>query len=221
MPDFIHLHTHTHYSMLTSPIFPIDLFNKCLDLGMNAVAVTDHAALFNMPELFSEAKKVSQQRGQRFKLIVGAELFIAPTSRHSKSTTEVHHLNALVKDAKGYRNLCKILSIAAREGFYYRPRADKDTLFKYADGLICMTSCNRGELAKLVLQNNEAGAEQFVKEHKGVFGDDFYIELERHNAPEDSRLNESLIRLARKFDVKLVATNDVHYLEKRMPRFRK
>jgi DNA polymerase-3 subunit alpha len=215
MPDFIHLHTHTHYSMLTSPIFPIDLFNKCLDLGMNAVAVTDHAALFNMPELFSEAKKVSQQRGQRFKLIVGAELFIAPTSRHSKSTTEVHHLNVLVKDAKGYRNLCKILSIAAREGFYYRPRADKDTLFKYADGLICMTSCNRGELAKLVLQNNEAGAEQFVKEHKDVFGDDFYIELERHNAPEDSRLNESLIRLARKFDVKLVATNDVHYLEKK------
>jgi DNA polymerase-3 subunit alpha len=201
--------------MLTSPIFPIDLFNKCLDLGMNAVAVTDHAALFNMPELFSEAKKVSQQRGQRFKLIVGAELFIAPTSRHSKSTTEVHHLNVLVKDAKGYRNLCKILSIAAREGFYYRPRADKDTLFKYADGLICMTSCNRGELAKLVLQNNEAGAEQFVKEHKDVFGDDFYIELERHNAPEDSRLNESLIRLARKFDVKLVATNDVHYLEKK------
>jgi DNA polymerase-3 subunit alpha len=215
MPDFIHLHTHTHYSMLTSPIFPIDLFNKCLDLGMNAVAVTDHAALFNMPELFSEAKKVSQQRGQRFKLIVGAELFIAPTSRHSKSTTEVHHLNVLVKDAKGYRNLCKILSIAAREGFYYRPRADKDTLFEYADGLICMTSCNRGELAKLVLQNNEAGAEQFVKEHKDVFGDDFYIELERHNAPEDSRLNESLIRLARKFDVKLVATNDVHYLEKK------
>jgi DNA polymerase-3 subunit alpha len=215
MPDFIHLHTHTHYSMLTSPIFPIDLFNKCLDLGMNAVAVTDHAALFNMPELFSEARKVSQQRGQRFKLIVGAELFIAPTSRHSKSTTEVHHLNVLVKDAKGYRNLCKILSIAAREGFYYRPRADKDTLFEYADGLICMTSCNRGELAKLVLQNNEAGAEQFVKEHKDVFGDDFYIELERHNAPEDSRLNESLIRLARKFDVKLVATNDVHYLEKK------
>jgi DNA polymerase-3 subunit alpha len=117
MPDFIHLHTHTHYSMLTSPILPADLFHKCLDLGMAAVAVTDHAALFNMPELFSEAKKVSQQRNTPFKLIVGAELFIAPTSRQNKSTTEVHHLNVLVKDAKGYRNLCKILSLAAREGF--------------------------------------------------------------------------------------------------------
>ncbi len=215
MSDFIHLHTHTHYSMLTSPILPAELFNKCLDLGMSAVAVTDHAALFNMPELFSEAKKVSQQRDKPFKLIIGAELFIAPTSRQNKSTTEVHHLNVLVKDAKGYRNLCKILSLAAREGFYYRPRADKETLFKYADGLICTTSCSKGELAKLVLAHNEAGAEQFIKEHKDVFGDDLYIELERHNAPEDSVLNESLIRLARKFNVKLVATNDVHYLEKK------
>ncbi|MCS7210290.1 MAG: DNA polymerase III subunit alpha [Chloroherpetonaceae bacterium] len=214
-PNFIHLHTHTHYSMLSSPILPAELFQKCLDLGMNAVAVTDHASLFNMPELFSEAKKVSEKCGQPFKLIVGAELFIAPTSRHDKSTTEVHHLNVLVKNRIGYKNLCKILSIAAREGFYYRPRADRETLFTHAEGLICTTSCDRGELAKLVLRGDEAGAEAFIKAHKEVFGDDFYIELERHNAPEDARLNAHLIRLATKWDVKLVATNDVHYLEKK------
>lgn len=215
MPNFIHLHTHTHYSMLTSPILPADLFHKCLDLGMNAVAITDHATLFNMPELFSEAKKVAQARSQAFKLIIGAELFIAPTSRHDKSTTEAHHLNVLVKDATGYRNLCKILSLAAKEGFYYRPRADKETLFKYAEGLICTTSCDRGELAKLVLKDDEQGAAQFIQAHKEVFGDDFYIELERHHAPDDLRLNEGLIHLAKKFDVKLVATNDVHYLERK------
>ncbi len=218
MLEFIHLHTHTHYSMLSSTILPEDLFETCQRLGMSAVGVTDHATMFNMPQLFSEAKKFG------VKLLIGAELFIAPTSRHDKSSTEAHHLNVLIKDDVGYKNLCKILSASARDGFYYRPRADKELIAARADkeliaahheGLICMTSCDRGELAKLVLNNDEQGARRFMAFHKELFADDFYIELERHNAPEDARLNKDLIRLAKDFGVKLVATNDVHYLERK------
>jgi DNA polymerase-3 subunit alpha len=170
MPDFIHLHTHTHYSLLSSPILPEDLFEACLTKGMNAVAITDHASLFNMPSLFSDAKKVSEKKGQPFKLIIGAELFIAPESRHKKDSREAHHLNVLVKDATGYRNLCKILSAAAREGFYFRPRADFELLSQYHSGLICMTSCEKGELPKLVAKKDIDGARRFIRNHKELFG---------------------------------------------------
>ncbi len=214
MTDFIHLHTHTHYSLLSSPILPEDLFENCLAKGMHAVAITDHASLFNMPSLFSDAKKVSEKKGKPFKLIIGAELFIAPESRHKKESREVHHLNVLVKDAIGYRNLCKILSAAAREGFYFRPRADFELLSEYHDGLICMTSCEKGQLPKLVAKQDLDGARQFIRNHKDLFGDDFYIELENHFTDSEAHINRELIALAQEFDVKLVATNDVHYLSR-------
>lgn len=214
MPDFVHLHCHTHYSMLSSPILPEELFADCAKKGMNAVAVTDHASLFNMPQLFAEAQKIGDKTGKPFKLIVGAELFIAPESRHKKETREAHHLNVLVKDATGYRNLCKILSAAAREGFYFRPRADFELLSQYRDGLICLTSCEKGELPKLVAKGDLNGARNFIAAHKDLFGDDFYIELEYHLTDSEARLNRDLVALAKEFDVKLVATNDVHYLNR-------
>ncbi|MCS6988893.1 MAG: DNA polymerase III subunit alpha [Chloroherpetonaceae bacterium] len=215
MPDFVHLHCHTHYSMLASPILPEELFADCLAKGMNAVAVTDHASLFNMPQLFAEAQKASEKNGKPFKLIVGAELFIAPESRHKKDSREAHHLNVLVKDATGYRNLCKILSAAAREGFYFRPRADFELLSRFREGLICLTSCEKGELPKLVAKGDRESAERFVRDHKELFGDDFYIELEYHRIDSEARINRELVALAKKFDVKLVATNDVHYLNRK------
>jgi DNA polymerase-3 subunit alpha len=214
MTDFIHLHTHTHYSLLSSPILPEDLFEDCLAKGMNAVAITDHATLFNMPSLFSDAKKVSEKKGKPFKLMIGAELYIAPESRHKKESREAHHLNVLVKDATGYRNLCKILSAAAREGFYFRARADFELLSQYHDGLICMTSCEKGELPKLVAKQDLDGARQFIRNHKDLFGNDFYIELENHFTDSEANINRELIALAKEFDVKLVATNDVHYLNR-------
>lgn len=214
MTDFIHLHTHTHYSLLSSPILPEDLFEDCLAKGMNAVAITDHATLFNMPSLFSDAKKVSEKKGKPFKLMIGAELYIAPSSRHKKESREAHHLNVLVKDATGYRNLCKILSAAAREGFYFRPRADFELLSLFHEGLICMTSCEKGELPKLIAKQDLDGARQFIRNHKDLFGDDFYIELENHFTASEANINRELIALAKAFDVKLVATNDVHYLNR-------
>ncbi len=214
MTDFIHLHVHTHYSLLSSPILPEDLFADCLAKGMNAVAVTDLATLFNMPSLFSDAKKVSEKKGKPFKLIIGAELYIAPESRHKKDSREAHHLNVLVKDATGYRNLCKILSAAAREGFYFRARADFDLLTQYHEGLICMTSCEKGELPKLVAKKDFDGARQFIRNHKDLFGEDFYIELENHFTDSEANINRELIALSKEFDVKLVATNDVHYLNR-------
>ncbi len=214
MPDFIHLHTHTHYSLLSSPIFPEDLFLACLEKGMNAVAVTDHASLFNMPSLFADAKKASEKKGRPFKLIIGAELYIAPDSRHKKESREAYHLNVLVKDATGYRNLCKILSAAACEGFHFRPRADFELITKFHEGLICMTSCEKGELPKLVAKKDHDGARRWIGNYKELFGDDFYIELENHFTNSEASINRELIALAKEFDVKLVATNDVHYLNR-------
>ncbi len=181
---------------------------------MNAVAITDHATLFNMPSLFSDAKKVSEKKGKPFKLIIGVELYIAPESRHKKESRETHHLNVLVKDATGYRNICKILSAAAREGFYFRPRADFELISQHHDGLICMTSCEKGELPKLVAKRDLDGARQFIRNYKDLFGDDFYIELENHFTDSEAYINRELIALAKDFEVKLVATNDVHYLKK-------
>lgn len=208
-PDFVHLHTHTHYSMLTSTMLPEDLFGACEKLGMKSVGVVDHAAMFNAPELFSKAKS------KGVKLLLGSELYMATGSLHEKTSHEAHHLVIFIKNQTGYRNLSKILSAAARDGFYYRPRADRDLLAQYAEGLICTTACEKGELPKLILKGDDAGARKFISDYKDIFGDDFYIELERHYAPNDELLNRKLIELAREFQVKCVATNDVHYIARK------
>ncbi|NTW50733.1 MAG: PHP domain-containing protein, partial [Chlorobiales bacterium] len=210
MAEFVHLHTHTHYSMQSSTIMPPDLFAQCQKLGMKAVAITDYASMFNMPELFGEAKK------KDVKLIIGSEIFVVPGSMSDKKQQEIYHLVLLVKNEAGYQNMCRILSAAARDGFYQqRPRVDLNLISANSEGLICLTACEEGALSKFILHNDYEGAIRFVQTYKEVFKDDFYIELQSHNAPNDEKLNQAKIRLAEELSIKVVATNDVHYLEKK------
>ncbi|NTV46738.1 MAG: DNA polymerase III subunit alpha, partial [Chlorobiales bacterium] len=210
MVEFVHLHTHTHYSMQSSTIMMSELFGQCKKLGMSAVAVTDYASMFNMPELFSKAKK------NDVKLIIGSEIFVVPGIMSDKKQQEVYHLILLVKNETGYQNMSRILSAAARDGFYQqRPRVDLKLITAHAEGLICLTACEEGELSKMILRDNYNGAKKFVQTYKEIFKDDFYIELQYHNAPNDEKLNQEKIKLAEEFSVKVVATNDVHYLEKK------
>jgi len=209
MSEFVHLHTHTHYSMQASTIMPGELFAECQKLGMSAVGVTDYSNMFNMPELFSSAKK------HEVKLIMGTELFLVPGAMNEKKEQALYHLVLLVKNEQGYRNLCKILSAAARDGFYKQiPRADFNLIQKNAAGLICLTACRQGELSQYILDNAFDKAKAFIARYKKLFQDDFYIELHAHNAPGDADLNEVKVALAKEFGVKLVATNDVHYLKR-------
>jgi len=213
MSDFVHLHLHTEYSLLDG-IIPIDkLLDKCEENNMSAVAVTDHGALFGVVEFYKKAK----ERG--IKPIIGAELYIAKTSRKEKEIPKgydpYHHIILLAKTEKGYRNLIKLSSIGYIEGFYYKPRIDRELLSKYSEGLIFMTGCLKGEIPSLILQDKKKEAEDLLKIYMDIFGrENCVIELMDLNLKENIVVNEFLYNLAKKYDLLYVATNDVHYLEK-------
>jgi DNA polymerase-3 subunit alpha len=209
MTDFVHLHTHTHYSILNSVISPKELIQAAVGMGMKAVAVTNQANVFDAPELSVYAKESG------IKLIVGSEIYMAPDGLRKKEDRATHHLVLIAKNKTGYKNLSKILSISATEGFYYRPRGDRELIEKYSEGLICLTACEKGELPKLILKDKTDEAKKFIDDYKAIFKDDFYFELEDHFLPSEKKINTELIKLSREFGVKLVATNDVHYVNRK------
>lgn len=209
MQGFIHLHTHTHFSMQESTILPKELFKKCKALGMNTIAVTDYASVFNMPQLFSYAKE------NEVKLIIGAELYMVEGDMLDKTEQQTYHLIVLVKDQAGYQNLSRILSSAARDGFFkQKPRADFELLKKYKEGLICLSACEESLLDHYLLSDQVEAAKTWTKSLQNLFGEDFYIELFNHYAENDHKLNNQKIEIARELGIELVATNNVHYLEK-------
>ncbi|MCL2510788.1 MAG: DNA polymerase III subunit alpha [Bacteroidales bacterium] len=221
-PDpFTHLHVHTQYSTLDGAASIEGLIKKAQKYGMRALAITDHGNMFGAKHFHNEATKA------KIKPILGCEAYMAADSRKSRSGKEEQssfHLILLAKNLTGYHNLMKLISYAWTEGFYYKPRIDKELLEKYREGLICCSACLGGELPTAVMSENEAETEKVVTFFKNLFQDDYYIELQRHQTDnpeknsdvyrEQITVGRRLIELAQKHDIKLIATNDVHFIEK-------
>ena len=211
---FTHLHVHSHYSLLDGLAKIDDLLDRAKELGMDSLAITDHGVLYGAIEFFIKAK----ERG--IKPIIGCEMYITPNSLHSKDPSSEdrkrHHLILLAKNQKGYKNLMKLISIAHLEGFYYKPRIDRPTLRKYAEGLIGLSACAEGEIPSAAISGDLEKAEKLALEYNDIFGqENFYLEIQHHPKFSNQQVaNEALIKIAKKYNIPLVATNDVHYVKK-------
>ncbi|MFC2114520.1 DNA polymerase III subunit alpha [Bacteroidota bacterium] len=211
MSEFSHLHLHTQYSILDGAANIGKLMIKAQEYGMKAMAITDHGNMYGVVNFTRAAKE------KGIKPIIGCEMYVAHDSMHSKSTKEDRsgfHLILLAKNKIGYHNLAKLVTLAFKDGFYYTPRIDKELLKKYSEGLIASTACLGGEIPKAIMRNGAEKASEIIEEYIEIFGDDFYLELMRHGIEDQDIVNKELIQLARKHDLKLIATNDVHYVNK-------
>ena len=211
--SFVHLHCHSEYSLLDGAIRVGDLINKAKDFGMPAVALTDHGNLYGAVP-FYQAKNDSG-----VKPIIGCELYVAPGSMTDKNASSgkeaAFHLTALAADEDGYKNLVKLVTAAHLEGFYYKPRVDKELLAKHSRGLIVLSGCLKGEVNSLLQAGNFKAAQQAAAGYREIFGkDNFFVELHDHGLEAERRANPDLVRIARALDLGLVAANDVHFLER-------
>ena len=268
MQDFVHLHVHSHYSILDGQASIQRLVDKAIGDGMRGIAITDHGNMFGIKEFWNYVKKKNGARRDKvkqtsaaiaelqakvdkdeatdeeknelakkkaeydslpkedFKAIIGCEVYVARRGmllKEGKMDQSGYHLILLAKNEKGYHNLIKIVSKAWTEGFYMRPRTDKAELEKYHEGLICCSACLGGEIPKLITADDLAAAEEAVLWHKNLFGEDYYLELQLHKAtveranheayPMQLKVNEHLIALSQKHGIKLVCTNDVHFVD--------
>jgi DNA polymerase III subunit alpha len=211
--SFIHLHNHSEYSILDGTLKTADLVEAAYQNKMPAVALTDHGNIFGAVNFFKQAK------AKEVKPILGCEVYVAPKSRLDKnfSSGDPHHFHLvlLVMNDKGYRNLCLLLTKAYLEGFYYRPRIDKELLSGHAEGLIGLSSCLKGEVSYFLEREMQEAAEKAALEYASYFGrDNFYLELQDHGLAQQKAVNPKIIELARRLGLELVATNDIHYLRK-------
>jgi len=211
MPDFVHLHVHTQYSMLDGLCKVEKLADKVLDYKQKAVAITDHGNMYGAIPFYNKLRK------KGIKPIIGCEVYLAKNSRFDKQTKmgqDQSHLVLLAKNFKGYQNLMHLVSFAHTEGFSYKPRIDQEILEKYNEGLIVLSGCLSSLTSKLLRDKKEDEAIKHFEFYKKVFKDRFYIELQNHpTIKEEKAVNKQLVKIARKLDLPLVATNDVHYLE--------
>ena len=209
---FTHLHVHSHYSLLDG-LSKIDhLLDACQELKMPSIALTDHGSMYGIVEFYQKAKK----RGIR--PIIGSELYLAPhgmTDRRPNIDNKFYHLVILVKNKEGYRNLVQLTTRAHLEGFYYKPRIDKELLKKYSSGLIGLSGCLSGEIPKAIINGKLGQAEKLGLEYQEIFGrGNFYLELQHHpGLKEQEPVNQALIKISQKHKIPLVATNDVHYVK--------
>jgi len=207
---FVHLHVHTQYSMLDGAIRLSDLIDKSREYGMDAVAVTDHGAMHGALEFYTKAKKAG------IKPLVGCEFYIAQKSHliHDKTAGHNFHIVLLAMNRTGYQNLMKLASIAQTEGFYYKPRIDQELLFEHQEGLIALTACLHGEIPWRITHNDMDGAREKGLELQQIFGDRLYFEIQENGIDKQKVANKGLMELADELGVKLVATNDCHYLNR-------
>ncbi len=210
--EFVHLHVHTQYSLLDGAIRFADLFERTKEYGMDTVTITDHGAMYGALEFYTKAKK------EGLKPIIGCEFYIAPESRFKKNARRAaeaaFHLVLLAMNETGYKNLMRLASIAQLEGFYYKPRIDKEVLAEYNEGLIAMSACLHGEIPHAIVKEGDPQrARRAAEELLAMFGDRLYFELQENGIPEQKIANQGLVELAGKLGVKLVATNDCHYLD--------
>jgi DNA polymerase-3 subunit alpha len=208
-PRFTHLHVHTEYSMLDGISRIPDLVAHTRDLGMDALAITDHGSLYGVVDFYSACKDAG------IKPIIGCEVYVAHESRFDKSGAErsPHHLVLLAQDNTGYRNLMQLVTLAHVEGFHYRPRIDRGLLEQYRQGLVVLSGCPSAEVPRLIADGNFAGASQAVRWYQERFGDGYFLELQRHeHVPNIHQINDGLVSLSRELGVPLVITNDAHYV---------
>jgi DNA polymerase-3 subunit alpha len=211
--DFVHLHVHSQYSLLDGAIRIHDLVTKAKEFKLPAVALTDHGNLFGAMEFYT------QVQASGIKPIIGCEVYVAPGSRFDQSArqgeTTSHHLILLCENEKGYRNLCVLVSRAYQEGFYYKPRVDRELLEEFNEGLICLSGCLSGEVPKRLLAGDEEGALEAAEWYRNLFSPArYFLEVQANGLEEQTKVNRGLIDLAGKLDLKLVATNDCHYLDR-------
>ncbi len=213
--DFVHLHLHTEYSLLDGANNIDALLKKAAEFRMPAVAVTDHGNIFGAVDFYQKAMKAG------VKPIIGCEIYVAPGSRFDKSGSAgkyeeaSYHLLLLVRNRQGYKNLLKLVTAGYLEGFYYRPRIDKELLSPHSEGLIGMSACLAGEIPSLLLQGNYEAAKKTAVDYQTIFGiGNFFLEIQDNGIPEQDQANRELIRLSKETGIPLVATNDCHYLNK-------
>ncbi len=209
---FAHLHCHSHYSLLDGANRIPSMLKKCKENNMNALAITDHGNLFGALEFYTKCKDASVNP------IIGYEAYVAPGKRTDRGATRMKeasfHLTLLAMNKTGFHNLIKMASIAYLEGFYYKPRIDKELLAAHSEGLICLTGCASSELSNYILKEDDEAAEKLLKWYEQVFGDRVYLEIQDSGVQIQKDCMEGTIRLADRFGLPLVATNDAHYLNK-------
>jgi DNA polymerase-3 subunit alpha len=210
--SFVHLHAHTHYSLLDGLAKIDDFVGRAKELGMPAIAATDHGNLYGAIEFYKRAKK------EGIKPILGVEAYLAPKSRFDKNgthTDKYFHITLLARNNAGWKNLLQLVTLANLEGFYYKPRIDKELLEKYREGLIVLSGCPSGEIPRLLSRGQLREAREAVEFYKKTFGENFYIEIWRQEKIADmEKLVPQLVALAREYNLPLVATQDIHYLRK-------
>ncbi|MGN0050887.1 MAG: DNA polymerase III subunit alpha [Prevotella sp.] len=233
MQDFIHLHVHTYYSILDGQSSIAKLVDKAVGNGMKGMAVTDHGDMFGIKEFFDYCNKVNGGRKKEglepFKPILGCEMYVARHRKEDKNKDNGdrsgYHLIVLAKNYRGYKNLIKLVSNAWVDGFYGRPRTDRADLERYHEDLIVCSACIAGEVPRKILQGDIAGAREAIEWYKRVFGDDYYLELQRHEVkdptiranretfPLQQKANKVLVELAKEYGIKVVCTNDAHFVD--------
>ena len=234
MEDFIHLHVHTYYSILDGQSKIKSLVDKAIANGMRGMAITDHGNMFGVKELADYVSGVNKKRKKEglepFKPIFGCEMYVARRRKEDKvkelGDNSGYHLIVLAKNYKGYKNLIKLVSRAWIDGYYYRPRTDRADLETYHEGLMVCSACIAGEVPHKILKDDIAGAREAIEWYQRVFGDDYYLELQRHEVTDPSlranretfplqqKANRVLIELAREYGIKTVCTNDCHFVDK-------
>ncbi len=211
---FIHLHTHSHYSLLDGLSKIPDMVKMAKDNEMEAIALTDHGNMYGAIELYKECKKAG------IKPIIGVEAYIAERGRADKEPgidNKRYHLTLLARNKQGYKNLMHLVTLANLEGYYYKPRMDKEILRQYHDGIICLSGCMGSQLSQAVLSENSEKVEELIKEHQSIFGKEYYfLEVHSHpNVENDKKLRNGIIALGKKFNIPVVAGQDSHYLYKK------
>lgn len=209
---FCHLHLHTEYSLLDGSGKIPKIIERAKELGMDSIAITDHGVMYGCVEFYKQAKAAG------IKPILGCEVYVAAKSMKIKQPDKensTHHLVLLVKNEKGYENLMKIVSKASIEGFYYKPRIDHEYLKSHSEGLIALSACLAGEVQQNILKNKIDKAKEVALLYKDIFKEGFYLEIQNHGMEEQKKVNEVNIKLSKELNIPLVATNDVHYINKK------
>ncbi len=211
MTDFTHLHLHTEYSLLDGACRIEEVVERAKNLGQTALAVTDHGVLYGAVAFYKACKNAG------IKPIIGCEVYVAPRSRFDKVhgiDSDRYHLILLCKNETGYKNLIKLVSSGWVDGFYTKPRLDRDILEKHSEGLVALSGCLFGEVAQRIVQRNMEEAESVASWYKSVFGDDYYLEVQNHGMVEEKEVIDGVLSISRKYNIPIVATNDVHYCTK-------
>ncbi|MDQ2732815.1 MAG: DNA polymerase III subunit alpha, partial [Armatimonadota bacterium] len=211
MSEFVHLHLHSEGSLLDGMCRTKSLLKRAVHQNMRAVAITDHGAMYKCIEFYKNAQE------SQVKPIIGCEVYVTPGSRFDRNprggSNNYYHLILLAKNFEGYQNLMRLVSRGHMEGFYYKPRVDRETLAEFSEGLVCLSACLGAEVPQLIVQGKPEEARRAAADHMEIFGrENYFFELQDHGIEDQYRVNEALLEMSKSMNIPLVATNDVHYV---------